>query len=142
MATQQIRLKTCVAAYRACCQQRPQQQEGKTKLGDLPVLESTWVLLFLNWQINLLAIVTSVRQLHLVSRHCNRDCTSRPHTELLGTGREMQTCTCQARFSAPRRVTQGLQCDLPSWLCPTTPSLKDSKGQSPTKALRGSKEAL
>lgn len=50
------------------------------------MLESTWVLLFLNWQINLLAIVTSVRQLHLVSRHCNRDCTSRPHTELLGMG--------------------------------------------------------
>lgn len=93
-------------------------------------------------------------QLHLVSPKCNHDCTSRPRAELLGmglglsrdraqsTGGEIQICTCQARFSALGRVAQSLQCDLPSRSCSTSPSLKESKGVCPAKALTGSKQVL
>lgn len=109
------------------------------------MLESTWVLLFLNWQVNVLEIITNVSQLHLVSLKCKHYCASRPQapghlnaTRGLGlglsTGREGEIHTCQTRFSAPGRVAQGLQCDLPS--------LEDSRGGSLTKALEGSKRAL
>lgn len=48
------------------------------------MLESTWVLLFLNWQVNVLEIITNVSQLHLVSLKCKHYCASRPHAKLLG----------------------------------------------------------